>query len=87
MVNSLTPVLEADEEWFDAKEIFNSNHSWFNPLAPHAKFRVNFAKGASKMGISPDLLFAVFTSTQEGVAILMIIVQKGTCILQPCKQK
>jgi hypothetical protein len=59
----------SDEEWFDANnDSHSSNHSWFNPAAPHAKFRVHFARGAAKLGISPDLLFATFAAIQDGVA-------------------
>ena len=60
---------DEEDEWFNAEDSFSTNHSWFNPLAPHAKFRVNFARGAAKLGISPDLLFATFLAIQDGVAI------------------
>ena len=63
------PQDDEEEEWFNAKDSFSTNHSWFNPLAPHANFRVNFARGAAKLGISPDLLFATFVAIQDGVAI------------------
>jgi len=49
----------ADREWY------TSNYSWFNPHAKNAKFRIDFATGARKIGLPPDLLFAVFSAVNE----------------------
>jgi len=54
-----------DEE-FANREWYKSNFSWFNPHAPNAKFRIEFAKGASKIGVSPDLMYSVFNATRRG---------------------
>ena len=60
---------ETDEAFNTAEESdeeFVNNYSWFNPHAPNAYFRINFA---AKIGVSPDLMFAVFAAVQDGVAI------------------
>jgi len=62
--------LEAESEDFVDDDILQSSHySWFNPHAPNYKFRVNFARSAAKIGVSPSLMFAVFAAIQEGVAV------------------
>jgi hypothetical protein len=59
-----------NDVFHDALDDANSaNYSWFNPNAPNAEFRVNFAEGASKLGVSPELLFSVFLASQDGVAL------------------
>ena len=65
---------EDSEEFFNAEDSeeadapYSSHYSWFNPCAPNSKFRINFARSAAKIGVSPDIMFAVFAAIQEGVA-------------------